>query len=133
MLFIGHFTFDEVDLNDMPKHGYFSSIVEAESPDAAVEKFERHIKRMRTDLPQMADVVKVYIEEILSIGRVPETPVITRLQSSDGEFPRSVSHCLPGTGARGIEAFGYAPDIDAHESPNDGGFIESQPFIIFER
>jgi len=35
MLFIGHFSFDEIDADSQPKHGYFSSIVDAKSPDVA--------------------------------------------------------------------------------------------------
>lgn len=133
MLFIGHFTFDEIGIDDQPKHGYFSSIVDAENPDAAVEKFAAHIKRMKTEIPQMSDVVNVYIEEILRIGEIPTTPVMTRLQSSEGEFPRSVSHCLPGAFDQEIEAFGFVPDVENHEMPNDGGFIESKPFLTFAR
>lgn len=133
MLFIGHFTFDEIDVDDTPRHGYFSSIVDADSPDAAVAKFEAHIRQMKADSRQMINVVNVYIEEILRIADVPATPVITRLQSSDGEFPRSISHCLPGAREPSITAFGFAPDVENHEAPNNGGFIESQPFLTFDR
>ena len=95
MLFIGHFSFDEIDADGKPKHGYFSSIVDADGPDTAVAKFETHIKKMKGSLREMVNVVNVYIEEILRIANIPESPMITRLQSSEGEFPPSVSHSLP--------------------------------------
>jgi hypothetical protein len=114
MLFIGHFSFDEIDADGQPKHGYFSSIVDAKTAK------------------QMVSVVHVYIEEILRIASIPETPIITRLQSSDGEFPASVSHSLPGVAGKEVEAFGFAPDVADHEMLNDGGFIEAKPFITFD-
>ena len=132
MLFIGHFSFDEIDVDGNPKHGYFSSIVDADSPDAAVAKFETHIKKMKGSLREMVNVVNVYIEEILRIANIPESPMITRLQSSEGEFPPSVSHSLPGVIGSDAEAFGFAPDIEKQKTADDGSFIESKPFITFD-
>ncbi len=131
MLFIGHFSFDEISPEGDPKHGYFSSIVDAKTPDAAVAKFEEHIKQTKTQIREMSAVVNVYIEEILRVPDIPETPIITRLQSSDGAFPQSISHALPGVHDEDIDAFGLTADVENHESTDDGGFVESQPFITF--
>jgi hypothetical protein len=133
MLFIGHFSFDEISPDGSPKHGYFSSIVDAKTPDAAVDKFQDHIKKMKTQIREMAAVVNVYIEEILRVPNIPDTPVITRLQSADGAFPPSISHALPGVDNEDIDAFGLAADVEKHEASSDGGFVESQPFITFEQ
>ena len=57
---------------------------------------------------------------------------MTRLQSSDGEFPASVSYSLPGFDGKSADAFGFAPDVDNHEMTEGGSFIESEPFITFE-
>jgi len=132
MLFIGHFSFDEIDADSQSKHGYFSSIVDAQSPDDAVAKFEAHIKQMKDTVKQMVSVVNVYIEEILKVAKIPDTPIITRLQSSEGEFPASISHSLPGVFGEDVEAFGFAPDVEDHEMLNDGSFIEAKPFITFD-
>ncbi len=132
MLFIGYFSFDEIDADSQPKHGYFSGIVDAKSPDAAVAKFEAHIKQMKKTAKQMVSVIHVYIEELLKIAKVPETPIITRLQSSEGEFPASTSHSLPGVFDKEVEAFGFAPDVADQEMLNDGSFIEAKPFITFD-
>lgn len=133
MLFIGHFSFDEIDADGQPGHGYFSSIVKAKSPDDAVSKFERHIKQMKATAEQMASVTTVYIEEILRVPNIPEEPMITRLQSSAGEFPPSVSHSLPGVFGKDVDAFGFAPDVENHEMLTDGSFVEAKPFITFEQ
>jgi hypothetical protein len=132
MLFIGHFSFDEIDADGNQRHGYFSSIVNAQTPDEAVSKFETHIKAMKGKVREMVNVVNVYIEEILRFARLPQTPIITRLQSSAGEFPASISHALPGVMGKDVEVFGFAPDVEKHETPNDGSFIEAEPFIVFD-
>jgi hypothetical protein len=132
MLFIGHFSFDELEASGLPKHGYFSSIVDAKDPDDAVAKFENHIKEMKKNAKEMTHVEKVYIEEILQIQNIPDQPIITRLQSSNGDFPKSVSHSLPGVYGEDVQAFGYAPEVEDHEMLNDGDFIEAKPFIVFD-
>ncbi len=131
MLFIGHFSFDEIGSDDRQKHGYFSSIVDAKNPDEAVAQFEAHIREMKHRFPEMSDIVKVYIEEILKFTKLPEKPIITRLQFSEGAFPNSISHSLPGVFGEKIEVFGYAPDVENQEILNDGGHIEAKPFISF--
>lgn len=132
MLFIGHFSFDEISKDGQPKHGYFSSVVDADGPEAATVKFEEHIKKTKETVEPMAGLKAVYIEDIVRIANIPETPIMTRLQSSDGPFPPSVSHSLPGVFGKDAEAFGFAPDVADHEMLTDGSFIEAKPFITFE-
>lgn len=132
MLFIGHFSFDEIGQGGQPKHGYFSCVVDADSPEAASAKFEDHIKKSKETVEAMAGLRAVYIEDIVRIAKIPETPIMTRLQSADGPFPASISHSLPGVFGNDVEAFGYAPDVADHETLTDGSFIEAKPFITFE-
>lgn len=131
MLYIGHFSFDEITADGGQKHGYFSSVVDAESPSDAVAIFEAHIKDMKSSQSEMAGVVNVYIEEILKIEKIPDTPLMTRFQSSEGEFPPSTSYVLPGVEGRQVEAFGYSPDVDKHAASENGEFVESRPFMTF--
>ncbi|MGA6927265.1 MAG: hypothetical protein WBY88_16370 [Desulfosarcina sp.] len=133
MLYIGHFSFDEIDLDGNPKHGYFSCLVDADSPDDATAKFGSHIKSMQAELEEMAGMVNVYIEEILGVKTIPAAPIITRLQSSDGEFPESISYTLPGVIGEDVTAYGFAPDVEIHDRPTDDSFIQAEPFITFER
>jgi len=133
MLFIGHFSFDEIDNDDRQRHGYLTCLVDAENPDDAVSQFEGHIKKMKTSAKEMVNIVNVYIEEILRFEQVPTRPIITRMQFSAGAFPASVSHSLPGVFGEGVDTFGFAPDVENHEMLNDGGYIESKPFIAFDQ
>jgi hypothetical protein len=132
MLFIGHFSVDEIDADGNLRHGYLSCIVDATSPDEAVAKFGTHIKALKGRVREMINVVNVYIEEILRIKQIPQTPVVTRLQFSAGEFPASISHSLPGVVDKDVDAFGFTPDVEKQEMLNDGRFIESEPFITFD-
>lgn len=132
MLYIGHFSFDEIDPAGKPKHGYLSCIVDADSADDATAKFEAHIKAMQAELEEMAGLVHVYIEEILSVQTIPEAPIITRMQSSEGEFPESTSYTLPGVIGEDVTAYGFKPDVEIHDRPTDGGFVQAEPFISFK-
>ena len=40
MIYIGHFSFDELGPEKEVRHGYFSCVVEAEEIDAAINKFK---------------------------------------------------------------------------------------------
>ena len=132
MLFIGHFSFDERDPEGQVKHGYLTGIVDADSAEGAVAKLEAHIRKMKSAHKAMHNVIAVYIEEILRIKKIPQTPMITRIQSSEGEFPHSVSHVLPGVDEAVADAFGFAPDVEKQNAPGDDGYIESEPFIRFD-
>ena len=133
MLFIGHFSFDDINKEGAAGHGYFSCIVNAETPESAVTGFERHIRQMKESLEEMQHVVNVYIEDIVRIASIPETPMITRIQSSRGEFPPSVSHALPEGENEYVDVFGYTPDVDKQEAPGDERFVEAEPFITFSQ
>lgn len=132
MLSIGHFSFDEIDTAGQPRQGYFNSVVEADTPDSALAKFETYIRKMKDSEEQMVDVTRVYIEDILCFRHIPEAPIITRLQSSDGEFPPSISHSLPGVFGENVDAFGFKTNVAVHDRPTDGNFIEAKPLIAFD-
>ena len=86
MLYLGHFSFDEIDAGGKPKQGYLSCIVDADSADDATAKFE----------------------------------------------PQSTNYTLPGVIGEDVTAYGFKPDVDIHDRPTDGGFIQAEPFITFE-
>lgn len=134
MLFVGHFSFDEIDVDGSQRHGYLSSIVTAADPDDAVSKYETYLRSLKQRLPAMVGVVNIYIEEILQISELPETPVVTRLQFSEGPFPDSISHSLPNANAndRQVHVFGFAPDVEKQEAQAEEKYLESEPFITFD-
>jgi hypothetical protein len=130
MLYIGNFSFDEIDADDNQRHGHLSSIVSAESPDEAVLKFKEHFSSLKNHFPAMLGVVTVYIEEILQISQNPETPVVTRLQFSEGASSTSVSRCLPNANYPHVIVFGQIPSSENQEWFEYNEHLDSEPFII---
>ena len=132
MLHIGHFSFDAFDAQNKQRHGYFTCIIDAEDPEVAVAKFGEHILQMKKKAAPFKNMAAVYIEDIIRVARVPEEPIVTHSQSSEGSFPRSISHSLPGTVKDGIEAFGMPDDVDRHEKGSNRHYKVSDPFIRFD-
>ena len=131
MLYIGHFSFDEVDYRQNTRHGYLACVVEAGDEDDAAKKFKTHLIEMKQKNVAFSTIVKVYIEDIIAIQEIPNEPIITRLQSSRGEFPKSISYSLPEVDVSGVEAFGLATNVEQHEDKPSAAYVESKPFIAF--
>ncbi len=43
MIYIAYFSTEEEDLKHGPRHGSFSCLVDADDPEDAVKKFEKHL------------------------------------------------------------------------------------------
>jgi len=129
MIYVGHFSFDEIGSENQARHGYFTGLVQAADVDRAVQQFKERITALRKNHEAMQTVTAVYIEDIVEFERLPDQPVITRLQSSEGAFPRSVSRSLPDGAGTKAQAFGYRPDV---ENQTDGEqYPEMTPFLQF--
>lgn len=134
MLHIGHFSFDALDDHGKPDHGYFSCVVDAETPKSAKELFTRHILKLMKQNFAFSHIKRIYLEDIIRFDSIPNLPIVTRLQSSKGSFPKSVSYTLPSVEDDGITAFGLSEDIDRHEVSTTDGYMESTPMIdLFRR
>jgi hypothetical protein len=131
MLYIGHFSFDEVNITGLARHGYFTLLTEADSAEAATAAFKTTIEdRKRTD-PIFESILAVYIEDIIEIPALPKTPIMTRLQSAAGQFPESVSHTLPGVDREDIKAYAFAIDVMQLKIKPTHDYKEMTPFIRF--
>ena len=133
VLFLGHFSFDEVDSEENPRHGYFSAVAEADNADAAMDKFKALIKNKKKKGGIFEKVLAVYIDDIIEIPSVTEKGFITTFQSSDGAFPESVSHSLPDVETEEIKAYGYAIDLKQFEQKPVHQYKEKTPFLDFHK
>lgn len=131
MLYIGHFSFDEVGSDTGQRHGYFTCIVDSDSADRAVLSFHALIEKMKRENSSFANISVVYIEDIFEIRRVPETAEMLRMQSSEGEFPKSVSRSLPFVETDDIAAYGWAPDVRKIRKAETDEVLEMEPFMSF--
>lgn len=131
MIYVGHFSFDETASENQARHGYFSAVVEAGDIDRAVEQFRERIAELKRSHDAMQSVVAVYIEDIVEFESAPAQAVITRLQSSEGAFPKSITRALPDNSQPGVQAYGYRPDVDTLQEKGNENFQEMTPFMEF--
>ena len=136
MLYSGHFSFDEFNGSDGERHGYFTCIVASATPELALQKFRQRIHTIREEnlSPLFQNIRAVYVEDIVEIAEDPEAPVITRFQSSEGPFPKSVSCALPASKTDDVKAFQWVSDEGSpvhRDSDGQQEYNEAVPFIEF--
>jgi hypothetical protein len=131
MLYIGHFSFDETSPDEALRHGYFTCIVDKNNVDTAIDQFRSLIEKSKTEKNSFANIVAVYIEDIFEIKKIPKTAKILRIQSSVGEFPKSLTRTLPFVETDDINAFGWAPDIRKIRTAEKNEVLEMEPFLRF--
>jgi hypothetical protein len=132
MIYIGHFSFDELGPGKAVRHGYFSCVVDSVSAETAANEFKELIFSLKKMDDVFSQMVTVYMEDIVEMRNVPRKAIVTRIQSSAGKFPKSISKSLPHVAAPGINVYGWAPDMEASESDqNPDEYKASKPFIQF--
>ena len=133
MIYFGHFSFDELGSEKEVRHGYFSCVVDTHNVEKAVEEFKELIYSLKKMDEIFSGIIRVYMEDLIEIRDVPRRAIVTRIQSSAGQFPKSISKSLPHVVAPGINVYGYAPDVEGNESGhNTAEFKQSKPFIVFD-
>lgn len=131
-MYIGHFSFDELGPGKEVRHGYFSCVVDSVSAEAAANEFKELIFSLKKMDDIFKNIVAVYMEDIIEIRTVPRKAIVTRIQSSAGKFPKSVTKILPHVAAPDINVYGWAPDMEADETnQNTDEYKTSEPFIQF--
>lgn len=131
MIFIGHFSLDELGWDNEPRHGYLTCLVEAENADRAMEDFERLLKELQSKEEDCAGWKAVYIEDVIEMAEIPTRAIVTRYQSSSGEFPKSISHTLPRADSPDRVAYGLETDVEQLAREGEGRYSEMTPFIVF--
>jgi hypothetical protein len=132
MIYIGHFSFDELGAEEEIRHGYFSCVVETDSAEAAANEFKELIVSLKKMNDVFSNIATVYLEDIIELHDVPRRAIVTRIQSSAGEFPKSISKSLPHVAAPGINVYGWSPDVEENEADrNNEEYKTSEPFIKF--
>ncbi len=133
MLYIGHFSFDELGSENKVRHGYFTCLVDSDSADKAADAFKDVIVSLNKTEDMFRRISVVYLEDIVKLNHIPKEALVTRIQSSTGQFPKSITRCLPGAVSSGISVYGLAADIRDNESSNrTEEYKTTEPFIKFE-
>ena len=138
MLYSGHFSFDEISTSGQERHGYFTCLVKAGTPELALQKFRQRIQAIRDDqAPLFKNIQAVYVEDIVEIAETPDEAVVTRFQSSDGPFPKSRSISLPTSDTKVIKAYQWIPKTgsgtDEQQTDQEQEYKEAVPFMQFSK
>lgn len=132
MLYIGYFTFDEIGPEEETRHGNLTAVVDADTIERATTEFKELLLSTKKSEPAFEGIANIYLEDIVEFSHVPSKAIITRIQSSAGEFPKSITHSLPGVASPGINIYGLKPDVRAEENNrNADEYQESGVFIKF--
>jgi hypothetical protein len=132
MLYIGHFSFDEIGPEQEVRHGYFTTVVDTDNIERATAEFKEVIYSMKKTQNTFRRMVAVYLEDIFEFHHIPGKAIVTQIHTSAGEFPESITHSLPGIIAPGINIYGLDPDVRANEkAQNTDEYKESKVFTKF--
>ena len=132
MLYIGHFSFDELGSENEVRHGYFTCLVDSDSADKAADAFKNVIVSLNKTEDMFRRISVVYIEDIIKLTHISKEALVTWIQSSAGQFPKSITRCLPGAVSSGISVYGLAEDIREDESSKSREeYKTTRPFVKF--
>ena len=132
MLYIGHFSFDEIRSDQEIRHGYFTTVVDTDNIERATAEFKELIYSMKKTHDTFKRMAAVYLEDIIEFRHIPAKAIVTQIHTAAGEFPETITHSLPGTITPGIHIYGLDPDVRANENDqNPAEYKETKVFIKF--
>ena len=135
MLYLGHFSFSEINEDDDGRFGHFSCMVEAKNPEGAEKAFKKLILDMRKKKKLFTEPADIYLDTFIELGALPATGVVTEYASYNREYaPGRICTYLPHEDKGECKPYFWYPEdrpdiaekIDAEE-----GF-ENVPFVSFE-
>lgn len=132
MLYIGHFSFDEIGPEQEIRHGYFTTVVDTDNIERATAEFKELLHSMKKTHDTFRRMAAVYLEDIIEFHHIPTKAIVTQIHTSAGEFPESITHSLPGIITPGIHIYGLDPDVHANGNTQSvDEFKISKEFVKF--
>jgi hypothetical protein len=117
MLYFGHFTFEGQEEN-RPTHGYFTCVVDAHTPDLALKKIKRLLRR-KGEYCGIFDRITVWTDTLIEISKLPKHGIIAYYMVSSGEGETAIDLCtvFMGTGGPGCKAYAPEEEVDSVQKP----------------
>ena len=134
MIYLGHFSFKSGKLaSQVPSiwHGYFTYVVEAESAEKALRKFQAQLRRLARTTSIFSDVEHVYLDSCIEIKSIQKTGFVAYYKEIRGECNEEISTSLLGVGQNDEDVTVYHFTSAGVADDVDGTVI--QPFVTFHR
>ena len=122
MLYLGHFSFDAKEKDAKQTHGYFTCIAKAASADEAVTKLRQSVHKMRQTEKMLNGTVDIYLDDLIELATIPDEPVVTRYQVSEGAHPTYIDSSLPVGEAKSCQAYRW----------KDNKGEQMEPFVRYD-
>lgn len=135
MVYVGHFSFmqepryGDQEVDGRAYHGYFTTIVEAEDIDYALEKFKVLLEKLKDEKDVFEGINEVYLDICIECKTIPESGFLAHFMEWEGRDRGSISTGIRGATDQQVNAYSYSPDdIDAA----DGDSV-IEPFLSFNK
>ncbi len=146
MIYLAHFDFSVEPVTkrkrktkratdaDVPRHGYFTCLAEADSVEAAMKKFERLLRSLKKKEDVLDGVRWVYLDSCVEVEKMPVKGFLAHCVNYLDETGHStMSTSVRGYKGTGVSVYMMAPECEAEEDGHEHGAddeLESvEPFL----
>lgn len=142
MLYIGNFSYND-DTDDKDNYCLMPCVVEAGSPDEAMEKFADYLGGVRRTSDLLDGAHEIFLDSLTELEGAPAEPVICQWQKIVPAMSGlcSITSALPATdeGDDLASAYAWGDDseddhahVDGLEDLDEDEMGEQEPFLLFE-
>lgn len=132
MLYVGHFTFTgprpEIKTDPTPT-GWFTLLAEAESPEAAVEKFRERVLALKGWFGSFRSVATVFLDDVTEVKALPSEGVLAHFRLHPEDPNGTIYTSLPGVSRELCVSYGWSEDPEPLEDDPDAW--SERPFVDF--
>ena len=122
MLYLGQFSFNGFE--DDPRHGYLSSLVDADSIDEALDRFRTLLEGFQREHEGLKDVADIYLDVVIQIKKVPPEGILAHLATRPGGLSPAISSVPAELDENYCEAYSVAP-----AEGEEGREVAINPFV----
>jgi len=127
MMYLGHFSFfGDPDIEGAAS-GFFSCVAEAETADAALDKFADLIEKLKETEDLFEDTLDIFLDSCTEIRDMPEAGFLDFYVAVDPEPQGTITTAVRGATPEQATAF-YIGSDDETENEDDES---TEPFISF--
>lgn len=130
MLYLGHFSFvrdRKGGASGEDYHGYFTTVVEADDVESALDKFESLLHTLRREGDLFNDVNEVFLDTCVECRAIPPEGFLAHFKQWIGAEFGSIATAIRGATEEQAAAYDLGPDAE----PDDQDGVHVEPFVTF--